>query len=1395
MKCTSFESVFPEISATNYSARTFLVRRVLKKWACAAVAAIVVCAAGAHAQSAFAALPVGTTSATQSVTVTDTTPGTVSSVEVFTMGASGADFAQVTGSATCMSVNLGAPGDTCTQSVSFTPSAPGLRMGAVVLLGSGGVLGETLIYGTGTGGLAVLVPGNTLPFAGDGNYIGPVLDGNPALNSELYSPTAVAKDGAGNVYIADRDHNRIRMVSAASGQISTVAGTGTAGYTGDSGLATAATLSTPSGIAIDGAGDIYIADTGNNVIRKIDAISHDITTFAGNVTDHVPGYAGDGTPADSAGVLLNAPQGVTVDYAGDLFIADTNNQVIREVVASTKDISTVAGDYYGPFGNGVGGYNGDGIQATSATLYQPYAVALDATGDLLIADTANNRIRLVNASSHLISTVVGDGTAGATGDNGAATSAELNAPTGIALDPAGNLYIGDTQNYRIRKVSAQSQTITTLAVSGSEYLALPDILNSVVLKGPQGVFVDSQGNVYFANTLSMQVWEIESNLAALDFTATPIRQGNISLPLYQTIENDGNDTTIPMAFTSFTASTNAQLDPTAGAGSCATTQPLAVDTQCTVGVIFSPAITPVLTVNTTEAGTVSAAYSTAASINGPNSPLDIVAVGIAEPLNSTTTTVSATPNPSLFGQTVNFTIQVTTGTGTGALTGTVSLVDTFGGNTVTLAPNLALNASGQATFSITTLAVGVHSIKASYSGDSSHTSSTSTDNGVAPWSQVVEEQTAILLTSSANPSLVGQSVTFTATVTAPDGGGVAPDGTVSFLDGNNTLFTGQLVGGVLTYTTSTLTNGLHPITAVYSGDVNKEILGETSTVLDQDVQAQASMTLASSANPSFFGNPVTFTATISSTATVPAGGVVTFYDANAKIGTGTLNAANPDVAQFTTSTLAVGTHSITASYSGDNYNTVAAALPLSQVISQTVTATTVNALPNPGIAGAAEAITATVRITQGAGTPTGLVTFTSGTTVLGTANLTAAGIATINPVLTPGNYTIVATYAGDTNDAGSQSAPFALTVAQAQTTTVVVAVPNPTTYLQNVSFAATVTGNGAVPTGTVEFYANGALIGAGALNSGGVATLVYANLPIGTATITATYEGDTNDAGSTSAPVTLVVGKIPTTTALGSSTTSGANPQLNLVATVAGNVGPVPTGTVTFMNANATLGTATLDATGLAALDVNLPAGTYVIQAIYSGDATHAPSTSLPITVTSNPVAFNLSVTPNAMTVKTTQYAQVGVILTSVGGFTDTLGMGCASLPPGVTCHFSTPTVNLAADGSATEQLTIDTDSPLTGGSMAANHRSNGTGLYMAGLLLPFSVFFGFLFGRSRRRMGSAFSLALIIVLSTAALFVSGCSGISTSSAAAGSYTIQVVASGQNTGVVESQTVTLTVTQ
>jgi hypothetical protein len=1764
---------------------------------CAAgLGALMLAGATSGAQSSFPATAVGTAATQQAVTVNAQAAGTVDHETIVTLGQTGLDFtlpAVPASSCTGIALTVGGATPSCNQSVAFMPKAPGLRLGAVELFDAGGnLLGEALISGTGTGGLAVLVPGNTLPFAGNGNYLDPVQDGVPALNAELYSPSSVAIDGAGDLYVADSEHNRIRMVSASTGQISTVAGTGTSSYTGDNAQATAATLNMPSGIALDGAGNLYIADTGNNVIRKVDAVTHVITTVAGNGSG-LPGFGGDGSLATSGTVLLDGPQAIAVDAAGDLYISDTNNQVVREVSASTGDINTIAGEYFGPFGNGIGGYNGDGELATAATLNRPYAVAFDAAGDVLIADAGNNRIREINATTLRISTVAGTGVAGATGDNSLATEAELDAPTGIAVDPAGDLYIGDTQNNRIRKVNFASGYINTLAVSGGGYLLGADsIANTIAIKGPQGLLVDSNGNVFFANTLSMQVWEIESNLAALDFTATPVRQGNVSNAMFQTVENDGNDVATPLAFTSITAGTNAEIDTSIPAGACATMSPLAVDSECTIGVYFAPAATPVLTVNTTEAGTVDAAYTTVATVAGPNSPLAIVAVGVAEPLNGTTTTVTANPDPSPYSQSVTFTVQVTTGSGTGNLTGTVSIFDTFGGVKTTLATGLALNASGAATYLTSTLAVGVHSITASYSGDTGHGASTSTDNGVSPWSQVVEEQTSIALTSSANPSQFGQSVTFTATVTAPDGGGVMPDGslsfldgtttlatvqlnggvatyttaalaagahqitaiyvgddtkevlgetsavlvqdvqaaatlvvttsgspsyygnavtftatitssattpaggtviffdasvkigtgtlsggnpniaqlttstlavgthsitatyagdnfntaaaslainqvvdqtvtsdtvaaspnpgvqgtteaitatiaitngtgtptgtvtftsgttvlgtanltaagtatispvlapgnysivatysgdtddagsssaplsltvenssitavtatpdpslfgqtvtftvqmtsgvggaiptgtvtlfdtfggvknalaaglalnasgaaifttstfavgahsitasysgdtshaaststdngalpwsqiveeqtavaltssvnpslvgqsvtftatvtalngggvlpdgTVSFLDGTTALATVQLSGGVATYTTSTLANGLHPITAVYSGGAAKEILGETSAVLNQDVQATATIAVATSGSPSNYGAPVTFTATITSSATTPAGGAVNFYDAGVKIGTATLSGGSPDIAQFTTSALAVGTHPITATYAGDNFNTAAASAPISQVVTQTVTAVAVVAAPNPGIAGAAETLTATVTVAKGGGTPTGLVTFTSGTTVLGTANLNAAGVATISPVLAPGTYSIVATYAGDANDAGSQSSPLSLTVGQAQTSTTLTVSPNPSTWFQSVTFTAVVAGNGAMPTGTVEFFASGALIGAATLNTSGVATLTYSNLAIGNYAITATYEGDANDAGSTSAAVSLTVGKIPTTTDLGSSLTSGSNPQVDLVATVVASVGPVPTGTITFTNASTTLGTSTLDASGVATLVLNLPAGTYAVEAVYSGDASHLASTSPPITVVVNPVTFDLTVSPTSVTLKTSQYAVVGLILTSEGGFTDTVALGCLGLPAGVNCHFSSPSVKLAANGNVTAQLTIDTNSPLTGGSEAMNRRAGSGGALLAGVLLPFGVLFGFVFRRQRKRLASVFTMALLIALSAVALVTTGCNGISTTSAPPGSYTIQVVGSGTTTGVTVTQNVTLTITQ
>ncbi len=227
---------------------------------------------------------------------------------------------------------------------------------------------------------------------------------------------------------------------AADGIIDTVAGDGSPGYGGDGGAAAAAQLNGPFGVAPDGAGNLYIADTFNNRIRKVDAATSFISTVAGD------GSAGDGGDGGAAAAAqLDAPSGVALDGAGNLYIADTFNNRIRKVDAATSFISTVAGD-------GSAGYGGDGGAAAAAQLQDPFGVAADGAGNLYIADANNNRIRKVDAATGFISTVVGDGSPGYGGDGGAAAAAQLSGPLGVAADGAGNLYIADTFNYRIRKV-------------------------------------------------------------------------------------------------------------------------------------------------------------------------------------------------------------------------------------------------------------------------------------------------------------------------------------------------------------------------------------------------------------------------------------------------------------------------------------------------------------------------------------------------------------------------------------------------------------------------------------------------------------------------------------------------------------------------------------------------------------------------------------------------------------------------------------------------------------------------------------------------------------------------------------------------------------------------------
>jgi uncharacterized protein (TIGR03437 family) len=263
-------------------------------------------------------------------------------------------------------------------------------------------------------------------------------DGGPATAATLNTPVDLIVDRAGNLYIAESANNRVRRVGT-DGRITTVAGTGKSDFGGDGGPAINAHLSSPFGLALDSAGNLYIADAGNARIRRVAAATGVITTVAGNGS---VGFSGDGGPATDAQLL--GPTGVAVDAAGILYIVDQGNQRIRKVAADGK-ISTIAG-------TGISGFNGDGGPAVNTSLSNPLHAAIDAMGDLYIADQGNNRIRKLTLSTGIITTVAGTGFAGSMGDGGSPLAAQLFFPTSVAFDQAGNLYIGDQANHRVRKI-------------------------------------------------------------------------------------------------------------------------------------------------------------------------------------------------------------------------------------------------------------------------------------------------------------------------------------------------------------------------------------------------------------------------------------------------------------------------------------------------------------------------------------------------------------------------------------------------------------------------------------------------------------------------------------------------------------------------------------------------------------------------------------------------------------------------------------------------------------------------------------------------------------------------------------------------------------------------------
>jgi hypothetical protein len=738
----------------------------------------------------------------------------------------------------------------------------------------------------------------------------------------------------------------------------------------------------PLAIALDGAGNIYVANAGGGVVK-------------------MPAGGGSGSLLSVFGNPLPAATGVAIDGAGNLFIADeVHSQIVVLTPAGTTSVLAITG--------------------LSAGLVNPGALTFDPGGNLYIADTGNARVVKVSSLAVQGVTTTGLGTVLSTGDF------TLGPVTGVGVDPAGNTFIADPGNDRVLEIlasgaasvllpsgitfsnpqgvgvdpmgnvyvadSGNNRVVEVTSAGAASVESTPGLANPASLSGPAGVAVDPTGDIFIADSNNNRVIEVLAAEASLVFPHT--RVGLKSAAQDATILNLGNQ---PLVFAASADVPANFAENSSDPNLCTPATQLAPGSSCDVSVLFAPHSKGTLNANLTRRTN---------SLNISNSTQQIQLVGMAsDPADTTATSVAGSPSSVTFGQATTLTATVTdTTTPSSVPTGQVMFTDTVGSTLTSLNNGLGvnLNGAGQAVLTGVILrGVGTHTITAVYGGMSnSFNSSTGTTT-------VSLNQAAVTLTLQPATSYVfGQAGGITATVSGPYTTVPPPSGNLTYSisnSANSVVASGtlSLAAGTTSSTSTiplagTLPPGGYTVSVTYSGDSNYLPSSTPSTLALNIIKASPTVSLVSSLNPVLATNPVTLTASVTSSSGNPTGSV-NFYDGQTLLTSATLTAG---AAAYTTSGLAIGTHSITAYYTGDtNFSAVTSAVVAQLVVDFTLTASIPVGQPNPPVVlpGNSTAYTIQVAATRGANFPSPVTLAISGLPAGATATFAPATVAAGSP--------------------------------------------------------------------------------------------------------------------------------------------------------------------------------------------------------------------------------------------------------------------------------------------------------------------------------------------------------------------------------------------------------------